>query len=299
MSRMGFRLETCWYGMFCAAIVLVPMPVAAIEWAGFGYSGELGAGYDDNVSNSLANAKRESGLVNGALQVSNGLSLGRNTILQFRGSLRAESVTDYEELSNAKLTGVTRLVHRPAGGFYSPSLALTVSAAQWEFKSEIRDSSEYQAGLLLMQPVTTLVSGRLALTGTQRESASRVFDLSHYAVSLDLDWRAMPRLTVYGGYQFRQGDIVSSSKLQGNSGPNYSITDRAEVIEADDAFGGFAADEFAYRLDANTHIATLGANRSFSPSLSVDLQLQSVHSDAGEDIQYDRLAGFVSLLMRF
>lgn len=300
MRQTGFRLEGYRYWILCAAMLLCPFPVLAVEGSGFGFAGELGVGYDDNVSNWLANrAKRESGLVNAAVQVGNALALSRNTILQLRGSLRVEAVTDYEALNYAKLIGSVRLVHRPEGGFYAPTMALTASAAQWEFNSSIRDSSEYQVGLLLMQPISTLISGRLSIAGTQRESASRVFDLANRAVSLDLDWRATARLAVYCGYQYRRGDIVSTAAMVGNSGPNYSVADVAEVIELDDAYGGFAAGVLAYRLEADTQIATLGVNRSFSPSLSVDLQLQSARSNAGADIQYDRLVGFASLLKRF
>lgn len=300
MSRTGARLEKYRCALVCAALLLAPLPALASDWAAFQFAGDLGGGFDDNVSNSVAGqSARQSGVVTSALHASTARLLSPNVRLQLRGTLRAEAITDYGDLSNAKLTGLARVFYRPDAGFFTPTLALTAAAAQWQFGSRIRDSVEYQLGFFLEQPVTTLVSSRLTLAATQRESASRVFDLAGQAVSLDLDWRANPRLTVYGGYQFRSGDIVSSAVIGGGSPADYAVTDRAEVIEADDAFGGFATGTFAYRLDADTQVGTLGLNRSFSRSLSVDLQVQSVRSDAGGGIHYDRLVGTASLLKRF
>lgn len=287
-------------GMIVALLVLAPT-AAAFELPPLSLSGDLGYGFDSNVSNTQSDGEpRDSGFASGGVNAGVQFPLGMNTRLLLRGSTRVEAYEGNSKLDNAKLTGLLRVSHRPGSGFYAPTLSLSASASAWEFRSRIRDSNEYRLGIQLVEPVTTVIDARFGIEAAWRDSDSRVFDLRHQTASLDLDWRVAPRLTVYGGYQFRRGDTVSSSPLPVmKSNHAYQVVRAADVIEPDDAYGGLEAGEFAYRLEADTQVASVGFNQAVSRTWSVDLQVQSIHADAGGGVDYARWLSVASVLGRF
>lgn len=277
------------------ALMAAAGPAAAEHHAHTRYGGELGAGYDSNVANSEADADiRESAFFTGGASAEYFHRLNLYTTMVLRGSLQGEHYERYDGLSNAKATGAARLLFRPDGGFLTPVLGAWVSASYWEFDSAIRDSDEYRGGMFANQQLTTRISGRLALSAAWRESDSRVFDTRGASAALNLDWRTADRATLYGGYQFYRGDVVSTAAPTA-----LKIGLAAEEIEPDDAFGGLAADQRAYRLDADAHIGTLGFNYALSPKLSADLQGQYVDTRADYGNEYQRALAVLSLLARF
>jgi len=78
------------------------------------------------------------------------------------------------------------------------------------------------------------------------------------------------------------GDEVSTAT------PTLAIVNTANAIEPDNAFGGFDERRFAYLLDASSVIVQLGANIEVSPQISADIGYRYVHTEADEDISYDR-----------
>ncbi|HUR41840.1 MAG TPA: tandem-95 repeat protein [Verrucomicrobiae bacterium] len=259
------------------------------------FSGDVGSGFDTNVGNAQADADvRESGFVSAAGHASWQHRLNLYTTVLLRGTLQGEHVESFEGLSNAKGIGMARLVYRPDGDFFTPQIAGWVSAAYWEFDSAIRDGVEYRGGAYLAQQVTTQISARLSVGASQRESESRVFDVAGFSGGINVDWLPMAGLTIYGGYQHYRGDVVSTA-----TPGTLNIGRAAEVIEADDAFGGFATGMRAYRLDAASNIGTLGFNYALSRNLSVDAQAQQIDTQADFDNEYQRTVGVVSLLVRF
>jgi len=280
---------------FACALLAIAGPAMADHHAHTRYSGELGAGYDSNVGNSEAAADiRESAFATGGASAEYFRQLNLFTTLVLRGGVQGEHYDRYEGLSNAKATGAARLLVRPDGGFLTPVLGAWVSASYWEFDSAIRDSDEYRGGLFANQQITTRISGRLALGAAWRESDSRVFDTHGASAALNLDWRLAERATLYGGYQFYRGDVVSTA-----APTTLKIGLAAEEIEPDDAFGGLAANQRAYRLDAEAHVGTLGLNYALSSKLSADLQGQYVDTRADYGNEYQRVLAVLSLLARF
>ena len=55
-------------------------------------------------------------------------------------------------------------------------------------------------------------------------------------VSVNVDWRPAGPATIYAGYQYYRGGIVSTATTPGA----FKIVLAAEAIEPDDAFGGFS-----------------------------------------------------------
>ena len=73
----------------------------------------------------------------------------------------------------------------------------------------------------------------------------------------------------------------------------------SEAIEPDDAFGGVAFNQFAYRLEANSNVITLGYNRIMTRSMSIDVSYRFIDSEAAGDVYYERQILRASLLGRF
>ena len=275
------------------AAMLAAAPAARADEA-LSFGGALSAGYDSNVANAEASADvRDAALVSAGADATYRKELSLYTAIVARGSLEGEYDDRYAGLSNGKATGLLRVMFRPGGDFYTPLWSAWVSAAYWEFDSAIRDSNEYRGGVFMVEQLTTQVRSRLSLAGVVRDSASRVFDTRGASAALDLDWMAAPRTTVYAGYQFYQGDVVSTSS------PSVKIGLAAKAIEADDAFGGFSTDALAYRLGAHAHIGTLGVNYALSSHLSADLQGTYVDTRADYRNHYEREITVLSLLARF
>lgn len=277
-----------------AAIGLVvlglALPTAQAESLRF--NAGLGGGYDDNVRLS-ENDKSDSAFTALSLSAERSFFFSPSWGLLARGSLLGEVMHEFEELSNAKARALLRGLYRPRGGFYAPLLAVWGSAARWEFDSEIRRSNEYRGGVFIAQPLTTRLNARLELAVSRRSAEGAVFDLSGQSAALSLSWMALERLSLNLGYEFQTGDTAPSADL------NLHIVRAAERIEADDAFGGLADNQFAYRIDTDTHIVTTGLNWRLTRNWALDGQVQAIDAEGESGFGYERLIGVLSLLARF
>ena len=65
--------------------------------------------------------------------------------------------------------------------------------------------------------------------------------------------------------------------------------------------GGIDSNQFAYRIDSNTAVITIGYNRIMTPDISLDFSARFVDSEAKDDsdIYYERTIFRASLLGRF
>ncbi|MGH8528331.1 MAG: hypothetical protein ACRETN_00605 [Nevskiales bacterium] len=279
------RRVSCWLAPVLFFLTACS-PAPSLRW-----DGEAGVGYDSNVNNA---AQERRTLSSGVIVVGGTAEYARplnpQTTLFTRGGLKAESYSRVDGLSNLKLSLLSRLLFRPADAFHAPSFSLWGSVAYAEFDSRLRDGGEYRFGAFLDKPLSTALSTRLSLSAARRSADSRVFDGSSASAGLQLDWRLNSALLLYGGYQFRAGDVVSSSL------PDMTLLGIAAARAPDDVF---AAGDIAYRLDADTHVGTLGFNRALAANLALDAQLQYIRSEAGEGIDYSRWIGLISLLKRF
>ncbi|MGH8481768.1 MAG: hypothetical protein ACRES8_04835 [Nevskiaceae bacterium] len=284
--------DSCWSQAGRAAIgavlLLVAAPAGADHHMGWYRSADLSLGYDGNSSNAAAGEdERANSFAAAGANLDYTWKPTLYTGLLFRGTLAGEGYEQDSRLSNGKVALLARVSHRPAGGFHMPLFAGWVSAAYREYGSDIRDGADYRAGGYVMAPLTTAIGARVSVGVSERMAASEVFDLSSRSAGLDLDWRLAPRATAYLGYQFIDGEQVSS-----NSSP--PVGSGYDVTEDDDAFDDFRA----YRVDARTQVATVGLNFALSGALSLDAQVQNADASADGGVGYDRWQGVVSLLMR-
>jgi hypothetical protein len=281
--------------LLLAGILLLSLPdVSRAGPPPFRISADVGFGYDSNVANAGPHDPTPAtGFASADVNAQYKLLLPWNMEAVLRGTVGGEQYLHYVGLSNAKALAMTRLLFRPDGGFYMPTFAIWGSAADLEFGSKMRSSREFRGGAFVMEQVTTQLGTRIGGSYATREADSRVFDLRGETASLNIDWQVTPSFTSYLGYDYRYGDVVSSGI------PSLQIVQVAKVIEADDVFGGFNTNEFAYRFNGHTQVGTLGFNYTFTPHLALDLQAQDINTRAGFGNHYNRTIGVLSLLARF
>lgn len=279
-----------------AVLLLLATSARAEHHVSVRWNGDLGVGYDDNVGNASEDGDfRDSAVLAGGVNLDYTRALSLNTGLLLRGALQGEAVEAEDGLSHGRLLGMARLSHRPRGGFYIPTLAVWVSAGMLEYGSTMRDSFEFRGGLFLTEPLTTKISARLGVAALERSADRDVFDLSSRAASLNLDWAVTPGLTLYTGYQLQDGDVVSSGTVTPKSHePGGAGCGAASACDLDDALDG----QSAYRVDATTHVGTIGVNLPWSRRLALDMQLRRIESGTPGGTRYERLQGVVSVLLR-
>jgi hypothetical protein len=164
-----------------------------------------------------------------------------------------------------------------------------------EYDTEMRDATFIELGADLNKWITDTINMTTGVGYNAQDSKSEVFDTSDARIFLNFDTNLSRADLIYTTFTYISGDSVSSST------PSLGIVNVADAIEPDDAFGGFATNQFAYRLKANTAVITLGYNRIFTPDLSMDLSARFVDSEArdDDDISYERTILRASLLGRF
>jgi hypothetical protein len=182
---------------------------------------------------------------------------------------------------------------KPGAGFFTPVVSVWGSAARLQYQSEIRRGDELRGGVLGTLQLTTQVGARAEVKTFRRRAEGEVFDLSGHAAVLGLNWGYSPRLSLTGALEMQWGDSFSTAA------PTVRVLRAAEAVEADDAFGGVARNQFAYRFDATTRIAALGLNYRITRDLAFDAQLQAVSVDADFGNEYERLIGIAGLLLKF
>lgn len=275
--------------------VAAAQPVSALGPSlSFRITGGLSAGYDNNLLATQSSDEKEGSALYAALLSGDGLWRANEQFsLVLRGQVQGDLYERFDDLSSGKALLMLRANYKPARGFYAPLLTGWVSSARIESGSEIRSGEEARGGLLLTQPLNTRLGLRAELKGFRRRGEGRVFDLSGQSGVLGLSWESGPLLQLRLNYEYQTGDQHSSGA------PTIRNTSAARVIEPDDAFGGLAANVFAYRLDADTQTLTAGFNYRLTHRLALDGQLQSISVDAEQGNAYWRMVGIVGLLMRF
>jgi hypothetical protein len=261
---------------------------AAPSWR---FDGEAAIGNDDNVLNA---PKGEDTLITPfhAARLSADVTQIATPALVVgaRAQIEGEDYWDVDELSNAKLTGQLRVTFRPDGAFHTPALTLWGSAADWRFKSNLRDSHEVRGGLRVDEAITTRVSLRGELKATRRMADNRIFDDDAQSAAVGLDWRVHDRVALRLGYEYITGEMVTTAR---------ALAVPKEIREAtrrDDLFEG---NGIAYRVQAHTQVGTAGLNWRFSQHFALDVEARGAWSDAHAGVEYERNRGTVSLLARF
>lgn len=289
LSRRSCRLT-------CAVLALVCVANRALaEAPTWRFNGTADLGYDSNTGNAPDGLPRtESLFAETSLAVSRRWPLHSHVSALVRGTASVQAYEAVSGLGNAKATALLRLSARPGDSPLVPTFSLWGSGAAWEFQSDIRDSTELRAGILVQQPLTTRLSTRLSGVFAQRDSDSRVFDLQQRWLAVDLEWQPWSAARLALGWQLQDGDTVATAPT------GFGVVRSADQVEPDEAYGGMAGNRYAYRLKARTQVGSLGFNYRLSQQLSLDTQLQHAQARSERwDTRYRRWVLNTGLLWRF
>jgi hypothetical protein len=232
-----------------------------------------------------------------ALGVGIGLSLNQpidaHTRMLSRVFVRGEAFAENTKLTNAAAGASATFQYRTSGHLLAPTFGVFARLSVAQFRSDIRNSTFYTGGLSFNKNLTDRVVTTVIISGTVRDSDSLVFDTRDGSALLNIDYQLRGGSAWYLSYNFLGGDTVSTGA------PTLQILDAAKAVVADDAFGGAAANQFAYRIHAYTHVVTLGFNFSIAVHHALDLSARYAHADADNDLTYDRTLYSVAYLARF
>ena len=262
----------------------------------FRYSYELAAIHDDNVRLARDDVDiREDNILSATLKANGGSSLDDFTLLNYGGSVTYNKFETYDTLDNVEFEINARYRFALTSGFTAPIYSLRARVGGVEYDSEMRDSTLYSVSAEMNKWLTTTINMTAGIGYNGRDSVSEVFDLEEVRAFVNLDTNFTRTDLVYTTLTIISGDTVSSAT------PTIDIINVSDAIEPDDAFGGVDANQFAYRIDSNTAVITLGYNRIMTQTMSLDLSVRYVESEArdDDDIYYERTIFRASLLGRF
>lgn len=251
--------------------------------------GEFSLGYDDN----LAHARR-SGQSRGAAFVVAAAHWGRpwpvdslSTVhLQLGG--QGQHYPDQPGLDQLGFRFQARYLKRLGWSAGSPALSAIGTLTALEYGSSARDGGDYRLQLAFLQPLSASLRSRWTLGWLGRRGAT-VFDARMRQYALDLDWTPAPFWTLYGGYQFRDGDFVSTGE------PTPADRSRARAVAPDDVFPG----ETLLRQSGSMQVGSLGLNHALSSGLALDVQVQWAEAEADRGARYRRRVSYAGLLWRY
>ena len=207
-----------------------------------------------------------------------------------------EKYSEFEELDNVIFTGSAKYRFSFGSKFSSPTYSLNLSLGGIDSESEMRSGDIATLSMDMNKWLTTTINMTLRLSSKKIESQSKVFDTTENQFMLNFDVDLSPRQLVYVTYHFIDGDIVSSAT------PKLATINVAQAIEPDDAFGGLVTNQFAYRIDAQSNVFTLGYNVALGKSLSFDFSYRFIDSESTIDpsnVYYERTMVRASILGRF
>ena len=219
--------------------------------------------------------------------------VGSNTRVRSRVFVRGEAFAENTMLSNAAAGAEANFQYRTSGHLLAPTFGVFARLSVDQFRSDIRNSTFYTGGLSLNKNLTDRVVTTVIVSGTLRDSDSLVFDTREGSALLNIDYQLRGGSAWYLSYNFLGGDTVSTGV------PTLQIVDAAKAIVADDAFGGAAASQFAYRVHAHTQVVTLGFNFPIAARHALDLSVRYAHADADNNLTYDRTLYSFAYLAQF
>ncbi len=264
----------------------------------FRYSYDLSYVYDDNVRLAQNDVDIvDDSIASLLVKATAGKQLDAFNIVSYGFQVGYDGYAEYSDLSHATFSANARYRFATSSGFSAPVYSFRVKLGGREFSSEMRDSTDGTISFDLNKWLTNRLNMTLGIGYQASEAKSQAYDTRQTRLFGNLDLEISKTGLLYGTYAYSQGDIVSSAT------PTLDIINAAEVIEPDDAFGGVDENQFAYRLDADTQVLTLGYNQILTRGLSLDVSLRFVDSevdtDTDDELGYERGIARISLLGRF
>lgn len=262
----------------------------------FQFSGEISVIDDDNVRSSQNNDDiLDDTIVSAAVKVKGEKAIDSLTTWDYGGSLTYNSYDTYDDLNNYEFEANTHYRFALTSGLTAPIYSLGARIGGIDSDSEMRDATVYSLSAELSKWLSTTINMTAGLGYSKQDSVSKVFDTSESHIFINFDAEVSRADLVYTTLTLMTGDKVSGAT------PTLDIVNVADEIEPDDAFGGVADNQFAYRIDADSVVVALGYNRILTQGLSFDVSARYIYSEARDDrdISYERTILKASLVGSF
>ena len=284
--------------------------------------GSLQLNYLSNQNNADLSVDREDGFVTAArLSVKQRDILAPGWGIQYGARLEADANSRFSNLHRGGIGVNGRLHWKPLVGYTKPWFALDADVVLSQFNdSDIRDGFSTRFSLMSGARITQTINARVGYVFDWRTAfGGRAFDTVGQGLFASFSYKPSKRLVFYGRYDARVGDVVSTAV------PNNDVIAAAEIIEQDDAYGAGSINSnvgpglgpiigpgpgpgigllgnntrFAYRIDAVSSQARVGANYAITPAMSVDIsgRYRATYGDGNNDYFGFNLQG--ALLYRF
>lgn len=253
--------------------------------------------YDDNVGQTPKDLGSEI-LDDSSVIVSVGASyrevLGLRSRINYRFKAETEQFATFTKLSSYLGQAEVTYQYKPSAAFSAPNYSAFVQMGLLESQSAIRSSTLFNVGGLIQNRLTD----RIALVGQYtfklRDSDGLTYDTVNNSYVINLDYLLGQHSTLYYAFNAAVGDITAS----GN--PSLEVANALDEVEADDAFGGAAANQFAYRFAGSALVNTFGYNLSLGKKAAVDVSWRVINSETDDgSVAYQRNQLLVSYLRRF
>lgn len=259
---------------------------------------EAALSHESNIGRSeyARDIQKDTALQVGA-NISRSMRLSSNSGLVTRAGAQWREQLHYDDLSQLSLSAGARYRIQPVPGFTMPWIDLSLVAERLEHRdSEIRDGWITTAGIAVGKYFTDRLRASAGWMAERRNAEEgRVFDLRNRTWQLDVDFRLVPRGTLYARAARISGDQVSSAPQASLSGIplQYSAQTR------DGALSEHGISRNAYRFDAVADTIELGYNHAINGSTALDIGARHFDADAKGGHTYDGYALRASLLYRF
>lgn len=267
---------------YLAATILLAaqMPAARADWIA---RAEGGLAYDTNLGNAqLKQDIHSDASLRAVVSAGQFLQLDRSHSLTLTADVSGESYQRFSGMSNVA-AGATLSLRRKFGlGKAAPWISLSGSAARLQFNDNMRDGWLMRGSLAGGKRLAEQweLQARYDLERRTGDRSVRavptisgdVFDLRSQTVTLDLRYSASETTLLFGSYAWRDGDVVSTST------PNFKVFRASAAITPDPVFG---PNNYAYRIDAVSQIASLGVSQAVGQrsALNVTYQRQMTHGE--------------------
>jgi len=260
-----------------------------------GFRAEASYTTDSNVTRAPAGDALSDRILGVRVSAGGVIPLSTRTRVAVQGFAGIQKFGTYTGLSNNFIGTQGDFFFRSSGEF---------TAAKEEYESTLRDGYRHAFGVTVQKPVTDRVQLFGALARNISDGKSAVFDARSTSLRGNVDWSPGRWDTVYLGAEYRTGDSVSTVS-RNDPIRTLGFVNTASKIIQDDAFNDTTRD--AYRLKANTLIATLGYNRAFGERHAVDVSWRRAQSTvqnavapaSGSDLNYTVNQISVAYLGRF
>ena len=218
---------------------------------------------------------------------------GESGQLVLNASLETEQFLDFSGLTNYSVSGAATYTFGFSAGFGAPWFALNAKYRVTEFDSELRDSDFSSVTATMGKRIDDRTDMRIGIGAQSRDSDGRAFDNDNSFGFINIDFSVAPKRTLYVTYRYQAGDTFSTASPANIS---LAVLNEAGLAnEADDVFSG----KRSYRLDATTHLVTIGYNRALDLESAYDISARYLTSETDVELDYQDLMVRVSYFRRF